>query len=149
MNDRARYRDVLGEVCRELGEQLDTAVSGGIDPARIVLDPGFGFAKEAAHDWALAAGFDRIAELGRPVLAGPSRKRFIGRLLAGPDGSPRPPAGRDTATLALSAILAVRGAWAVRVHAAAEAMDVVKVAAAVTDPAALAAPAPTPAAAGQ
>ena len=138
MNERARYRDVLGEVCRELDEQLAAAVSGGVDPGRIVLDPGFGFAKEAEHDWALAAGLDRIGALGRPVLVGPSRKRFIGRLLAGPDGSPRPPAGRDTATLALAAILAVRGAWAVRVHAAAEAVDVVKVAAAVTDPGALA-----------
>ncbi|HEV2634325.1 MAG TPA: dihydropteroate synthase [Actinocrinis sp.] len=142
MNDRAQYRDVLGEVCGELGRQLGAAVAGGIDPERIVLDPGFGFAKQAAHDWALAAGFERLGALGRPVLAGPSRKRFLGRLLAGPDGAPRPAAGRDTATLALAAILAARGAWAVRVHAAAEAVDAVKVAAAATDPRYLAVPGP-------
>jgi dihydropteroate synthase len=135
MNDRAKYRDVIGEVCQELAARLDAAVSGGIAPERIALDPGFGFAKQAEHDWALAAGLDRIIALGRPVLAGPSRKRFLGRLLADPQGAPRPAAGRDTATLALSAILAARGAWAVRVHAAAEAMDVVKVAAAATGPA--------------
>ena len=134
MKDRAHYQDVLGEVRAELAARLDAAVAGGIDPGRIVLDPGFGFAKEAAHDWALAAGLEQIIGLGRPVLVGPSRKRFIGRLLADPRGDPRPPAGRDTATLALAAILAGRGAWAVRVHAAADATDVVKVAAAVTDP---------------
>jgi dihydropteroate synthase len=134
MNDRADYRDVIGEVCRELAVRLDQAVAGGIDPDRIVLDPGFGFAKEAAHDWALAAGIDQLHALGRPILVGPSRKRFIGRLLADPDGNPRPAVERDTATLALAAILASRGAWAVRVHAAAEAIDAVKVAAAATDP---------------
>lgn len=132
MNDRATYTDVVGEVCAELSARLDAAVSGGIAAERIVLDPGFGFAKQTEHDWALAAGLDRILGLGRPVLAGPSRKRFLGRLLAAPDGTPRPPADRDTATLALSALLAARGAWAVRVHAAAEALDAVKVAAAVT-----------------
>ena len=134
MNDRAQYKDVLGEVYQELGARLDAAVSAGIDPEQIVLDPGFGFAKRAEHDWALAAGFERFAGLGRPVLAGTSRKRFIGRLLADRRGEPRPSAGRDAATLALSAILAARGAWAIRVHAAADAVDVVKVAAAVADP---------------
>lgn len=134
MNTLADYRDVVGEVCAELSRQFDRAVDGGVDPARIVLDPGFGFAKEATHDWALAAGLDRVIGLGRPVLVGPSRKRFLGRLLADPAGTPRPPAERDTATLALAAILAGRGAWAVRVHAAADALDAVKVAAAVVDP---------------
>jgi len=131
MNALAAYQDVVGEVCEELSRQLDRAVSGGIDPERIALDPGLGFAKEAEHDWALAAGLDRLLGLGRPVLVGPSRKRFLGRLLADRDGNPRPAAERDTATLALAAILAGRGAWAVRVHAAAEAVDVVKVAAKV------------------
>jgi len=131
MNALADYRDVVGEVREELSRQLDRAVSGGIDPERIALDPGLGFAKEAEHDWALAAGLDRLLGLGRPVLVGPSRKRFLGRLLADRDGNPRPAGERDTATLALAAILAGRGAWAVRVHAAAEAVDVVKVAAKV------------------
>jgi len=132
MNDRADYQDVVGEVRAELARQLGRAVDGGIDPARIVLDPGFGFAKAAAHDWALAAGLDRLLDLGRPVLVGPSRKRFLGRLLADAAGHPRPAQERDDATLALAAILAGRGAWAVRVHAAEAAMDAVKVAAMAT-----------------
>jgi dihydropteroate synthase len=135
MNSRALYDDVVADVARELSAQVDRAVAGGIDPDRIVLDPGLGFAKEAVHDWALVGHLDALHALGRPVLVGPSRKRFLGRLLAGPDGEPRPARERDVATIALTALIAANGAWAVRVHAAAEAIDAVRVAAAVGDPA--------------
>jgi dihydropteroate synthase len=134
MNARAVYDDVVTDVARELGDRLAHAVEGGIWPERIVLDPGLGFAKTAAQDWALVSHLDTLHALGRPLLVGPSRKRFLGSLLAGPDGEPRPASDRDVATIALAALIAVQGAWAVRVHAAAEAIDAVRVAAAVGDP---------------
>jgi dihydropteroate synthase len=134
MNSRAVYGDVVAEVRRELAEHVQRAVSGGIAADRIVLDPGLGFAKTAVHDWALVGHLDALHSLGRPLLIGPSRKRFLGRLLAGPDGEPRPAPDRDVATIALAALVAAHGAWAVRVHAAAEAIDAVRVAAAVGDP---------------
>ncbi len=134
MNSRAVYGDVVAEVRRELAEHVERAVGGGIAPDRIVLDPGLGFAKTAVHDWALVGHLDALHSLGRPLLIGPSRKRFLGRLLAGPDGEPRPAPDRDVATIALATLVAAHGAWAVRVHAAAEAIDAVRVAAAVGDP---------------
>jgi dihydropteroate synthase len=134
MNSRAVYGDVVAEVRHELAESVERAVDGGITPDRIVLDPGLGFAKSAVHDWALVGHLDVLHSLGRPLLIGPSRKRFLGRLLAGPDGEPRPAPDRDVATIALAALVAAHGAWAVRVHAAAEAIDAVRVAAAVGDP---------------
>jgi len=134
MNARAVYDDVVADVTRELAERLEHAVEGGIRPDRIVLDPGLGFAKTATQDWALVSHLDALHALGRPLLIGPSRKRFLGRLLAGPDGEPRPAPDRDAATIALAALVAANGAWAVRVHAAAEAIDAVRVAAAVGDP---------------
>jgi dihydropteroate synthase len=134
MNARAVYDDVVTDVARELGDRLAHAVEGGIRPERVVLDPGLGFAKTAAQDWALVSHLEALHTLGRPLLVGPSRKRFLGSLLAGPDGEPRPASDRDVATIALAALIAVQGAWAVRVHAAAEAIDAVRVAAAVGDP---------------
>ena len=71
-----------------------------------------------------------LTELGFPVLVGASRKRFLGTLLAGPNGAPRRCDGRDTATAAVSALAAAAGAWGVRVHDAATSRDAVAVAAA-------------------
>jgi dihydropteroate synthase len=134
MNSRAVYDDVVAEVRYELSEHVERAVDGGIALERIILDPGLGFAKTAVHDWALVGHLDALHSLGRPLLIGPSRKRFLGRLLAGPDGEPRPAPDRDVATIALAALVAAHGAWAVRAHAGAEAIDAVRVAAAVGDP---------------
>jgi dihydropteroate synthase len=134
MNSRAVYEDVVAEVRYELSEHVERAVDGGIALDRIILDPGLGFSKNAAHDWALVGHLDALHSLGRPLLIGPSRKRFLGSLLAGPDGEPRPAPDRDVATIAVAALVAAHGAWAVRVHAAAEAIDAVRVAAAVGDP---------------
>jgi dihydropteroate synthase len=133
MNARAVYRDVVEEVRVELARRLEAAVAAGIDPDRVVLDPGLGFAKSAEHDWALLRGQRRLArELGRPLLIGHSRKRFLGALLPGPDAAPRPPGERDAATLAVAAVAASRGAWAVRVHAAPDAADAVRAVAAMS-----------------
>ncbi|WP_336030165.1 dihydropteroate synthase [Geodermatophilus sp. FMUSA9-8] len=131
MYAHAEYGDVVAEVCTELTARVDAALSAGVDAAQLVLDPGLGFAKQAAHNWALLAGLPRVVALGLPVLVGASRKTFLGRLLAGPDGAVRPAAGRDGATLATTVLAAEAGAWGVRVHDAAASADAVRTVAAV------------------
>jgi dihydropteroate synthase len=122
----ARYGDVVTEVRAELTARVEDVVAAGVDPAQLVLDPGLGFAKNAEHNWALLAGLDRIVDLGLPVLVGASRKTFLGRLLAGPDGTPRRAEERDAATLATTVLAAEAGAWGVRVHDAAASVDAVR-----------------------
>ncbi|ATL83811.1 dihydropteroate synthase [Streptomyces malaysiensis subsp. malaysiensis] len=131
MNNRAVYADVVGEVVAELRTGLERAVAGGIDPERIVVDPGLGFAKNAGHDLALVAHLAALRELGRPLLVAASRKRFLGRVLAGDEGSPPPARERDAATAAVSALAAREGAWAVRVHEVRASADAVRVARAI------------------
>lgn len=128
---RAVYRDVVTEVVTELRESLDRAVDGGIAPEAIVVDPGLGFAKDAEHDLALVAHLAELGALNRPVLVAASRKRFLGRVLAGPEGSPPPARERDPATAAITAIAAREGAWAVRVHEVRASADAVRVVRAV------------------
>jgi dihydropteroate synthase len=130
MNQLAGYEDVLGEVRAELVARVDAAVMAGVDPSRLVLDPGLGFAKTAAHNWALLRRLDVLTALGFPVLVGASRKRFLGDLLATAEGAPRPPDGRDGATAAVSALAAHAGAWGVRVHDVESTMDAIAVVAA-------------------
>ncbi|MBM9505217.1 dihydropteroate synthase [Streptomyces sp. KK5PA1] len=131
MNNRAVYDDVLAEVLAELRAGLDRAVAGGIDPDRIVLDPGLGFAKNAEHDLTLLAHLGELRRLGRPLLVAASRKRFLGRVLAGEAGDPPPARERDAATAAVTAIAAHEGAWAVRVHEVHASADAVRVARAI------------------
>ena len=128
MGEYASYEDVLGEVRAELVTRVDAAVLAGVDPALLVLDPGLGFAKTAAHNWTLLRRLDVLLALGFPVLVGASRKRFLGQLLADADGTPRATAGRDTATAVLTAMVAQAGAWGVRVHDVTSSMDAVAVA---------------------
>ena len=126
---RARgLRGRLGEVRAELVARVDAAVLAGVDPELLVLDPGLGFAKNAAHNWTLLRRLDVLLALGFPVLVGASRKRFLGQLLADADGTVRPPAGRDLATAVITGMAADRGAWGVRVHDVASSMDAVAVA---------------------
>jgi dihydropteroate synthase len=129
MSRLATYDDVVREVRAELVARVDAAVRAGVEPAALVLDPGLGFAKTGAHNWALLRRLDALTELGFPVLVGASRKRFLGDLLAD-DGVPRPTGGRDGATAAVSALAAQAGAWGVRVHDVAGSLDAVRVAAA-------------------
>jgi len=131
MNNRAVYTDVVGEVVAELRTSVDRAVAGGIAPERIVLDPGLGFAKDAEHDLALVAHLAALRQLGRPLLVAASRKRFLGRVLAGDGGAPPPARARDAATAAVTAIAAREGAWAVRVHEVRASADAVRVAHAI------------------
>lgn len=116
MNALATYRDVVAEVRDELSARVDAALAAGVSADALVLDPGLGFAKRREHDWALLHGLDQLLDLGLPLLVGASRKRFLGALLAGPDGDPRPPDGREVATATITALAADKGAWGVRVH---------------------------------
>lgn len=122
-----RYRDVVAEVRAELLAAVDDAVAAGVDPAHLIIDPGLGFAKTAEHNWALLQALPELVGTGIPVLVGASRKRFLGALLAGPDGTPRPPDGRETATAVISALAGVHGAWGVRVHDVVASVDALKV----------------------
>ena len=122
----ARYGDVVTEVAAELTARVEDVVAAGVAPEQLVLDPGLGFAKTAEHNWALLAGLDRIVDIGLPVLVGASRKTFLGRLLAAPDGTPRPAEERDAASLATTVLAAEAGAWGVRVHDAAASVDAVR-----------------------
>ncbi len=106
---------VVTAVRDELSERMVAALSAGIAPERLVLDPGLGFAKTPAHNWELLRGLDEIAALGLPLLVGASRKRFLGELLAADDG-PRPVDQREAANLAITLDLAQRGIWGLRVH---------------------------------
>jgi dihydropteroate synthase len=116
MQELARYDDVVKDVRAEPLARVDAAAAAGVDPDRLVIDPGLGFAKTAAHNWALLAALDSFVELGLPVLVAASRKSFLGSLLAGPDGTPRPVDDREDATTALTAYCALHGVWGVRVH---------------------------------
>ena len=127
----AQYGDVVTEVCAELTARVEDVVAAGVAPEQLVLDPGLGFAKRSQHNWRLLAGLDRIVGLGLPVLVGASRKSFLGRLLADPDGTLRPAEQRDAATLATTVLAAEAGAWGVRVHDAAASADAVRTVAAV------------------
>ena len=128
------YRDVVAEVRAELLSSVDDAVAAGVDPDNLVIDPGLGFAKTGQHNWALLHALPQLVDAGVPVLLGASRKRFLGTLLAGADGSPRPPDGRETATAVVSALAALYGAWGVRVHDVRASVDALKVVEAWTAP---------------
>ncbi|MFC4330028.1 dihydropteroate synthase [Streptomyces andamanensis] len=130
-NVRGVYADVVTEVADELHARVEAVLEGGIAPDRVVVDPGLGFSKDAEHDLMLLARLDRILGLGHPVLVAASRKRFLGRVLAGPEGAPPPARERDAATAAVSALAAHAGAWAVRVHEVRATADAVRVARAV------------------
>jgi dihydropteroate synthase len=133
MQERAVYDDVVREVGAELRRRVDAVVAAGVDPSAVIVDPGIGFAKLHGHNWALLTSLGEIARLGGdtpfPVLVGASRKSFLGSLLRGADGEPRPADERDEATVAVSALAAAAGAWCVRVHAVAANADAVRVAA--------------------
>jgi dihydropteroate synthase len=131
MQSLAVYDDVVTDVRNELRQRVDEAVAAGVAPEQLILDPGLGFAKTAEHNWALLAHLDRLLTLGLPVLVGASRKSFLGRLLPGPDGTPRPVEGREAATEATSLLAVQAGAWGVRVHDVRSTVDALAVLAAV------------------
>ena len=127
MQNRATYGDVVADVIAELGRQVDSVLEAGITKDQLIIDPGFGYAKTGEHNWQLLQRIDELAALELPVLAGVSRKTFLGTLLAAPDGSPRPPKDREDATVALTTLLASRGIWGVRVHSVRASRDAISV----------------------
>jgi dihydropteroate synthase len=130
MTDFATYDGpggVVAAVRDELGARVEAILAAGVGADRVVLDPGLGFAKGAAHNWALVRHLDEIAALGYPLLVGASRKSFLGRLLASPDGLERPVDGREHATTALTVVLAQAGVWGLRVHDVRSCRDALKV----------------------
>jgi dihydropteroate synthase len=131
MQRLARYTDVVADVRHELCRRVDDAVTVGVDPSRLVLDPGLGFAKTAAHNWALLAALDSLVGVGLPVLVGASRKAFLGTLLAEADGTPRAVGEREDATTAITAYAALAGAWGVRVHEVRRSVDAARTIAAI------------------
>lgn len=106
------YDDVVADVRSELKTRVAHLVVAGVNPARILLDPGLGFAKNPDHNWALLGRLDEIASLGHGVLVGASRKRFVGALLA--EGAPM--TDRDLPSAVIAALAARSGVWGVRVH---------------------------------
>jgi dihydropteroate synthase len=111
MQRAPEYADVVGEVVEFLRERVEAAGLAGIATDRIAVDPGIGFGKELEHNLSLLRHIDALVALGRPVVVGPSRKRFIGTLLGG-----APEDERLEGTIGAAAWLAARGAHVVRVH---------------------------------
>jgi dihydropteroate synthase len=118
MNDNTNYDNVITDVRGELTARIAAAIEGGIDPQRIIADPGLGFAKNTSHDWSILAHLEEFQSLGHRLLIGASRKRVLAQV-AGEDLSVPGEVtftDRDNATAAVSAICADKGVWAVRVH---------------------------------
>jgi dihydropteroate synthase len=128
MASRASYGDVMAEVIAELGEALRRADAAGIPRERIILDPGIGFAKDAAQSVELMARLGELRALGRPLLVGPSRKRFVAALAGGAG-----PADRLPGTLAAVVACVLAGAELVRVHDVAATRQATTVAAAIRE----------------
>jgi len=120
------YGDVIAEVGDFLAERRDFAVRGGIDHARIVLDPGLGFGKRVEHNLQILHNLDRFVALGQPLLVGASRKRFIGTVLGIDD-----PKQRDAGSLACAAIIAFAGASIIRTHEVRATVEILRLIAAV------------------
>ncbi|MDF2397834.1 dihydropteroate synthase [Pseudomonas sp. 3MA1] len=125
MQDNPHYQDVTREVSEFLVERMAACAAVGIEAERIVLDPGFGFAKTLQHNLSLFKHMEALHALGRPLLVGVSRKSMIGQSLN------RPVAERLHGSLALAALAVTKGAKIIRVHDVAETVDVVRMIAAV------------------
>jgi len=123
MYKEADYRDVVADVTAELRDRVADAEAAGIARDRIILDPGLGFAKRAEHSLAMLAGLPRLAELGLPILSGPSRKSFLKTGLGDV-----PPDQRVWGTAAAVTASVMLGAHIVRVHDVKEMVQVVRVA---------------------
>ncbi len=112
MDDLTNYEDVVAEVRDALKARIAELLVWGVSPERIVIDPGLGFAKTSAHNWALLGALADLESLGYPVLIGASRKRFLAPFAE----DDAPPSDRDFATAVISALAARAGVWGVRVH---------------------------------
>ena len=123
MQYRALYTDVVGEVVAELQGRIAASLMAGISPKNLILDPGIGFAKDSEHNWQILNHLDAFTSLGYPILIGASRKRFLGKLVEAENTDER-----ESATIALTALLANQGIWGVRVHSVKPHRDAIAVA---------------------
>jgi dihydropteroate synthase len=121
MQEAPHYDDVVGEVHEYLRQRIEAAELAGIDPERIAIDPGIGFGKDLDHNLELMHGVDALLDLGRPVLVGPSRKKFIGTILD------LPVEERIEGTVGAVVWMIARGAHLVRVHDVREVVRAVRV----------------------
>jgi len=128
MEDLTFYHDVVAEVVAHFEQRLDALEEAGLDRRQVILDPGFGFAKKPEHSWRLLACLDAMLALGRPLLVGTSRKRFLAAAVTHSERRAMP-VDRDPVTAATSALAAAAGVWGVRVHDVAASADAVRVAA--------------------
>ena len=117
MNAMAVYGDVVQEVIAELQSRIAAALTAGIAPDKLIIDPGLGFAKNAEQNWAIIDSIENFVALGFPLLIGASRKRFLGG--ESPDTS-------EQASIELTKRLSTTGVWAVRVHTVKPHVEVVK-----------------------
>ena len=125
MQNDPHYDDVASEVVSFLRERMEACAAAGILAGRVVLDPGFGFAKNLAHNLSLFNRLEQLHTLGRPLLVGVSRKSMVGQTLQ------RDVSHRLYGSLALAALAVAKGANILRVHDVAETVDVVRMIAAV------------------
>jgi dihydropteroate synthase len=125
MQENPHYEDVVDEVKAFLAERVEFACGEGVPEERIWIDPGIGFGKAAEHNLELLRRLDELTELGRPVLVGPSRKSFIGKITGAPVDD------RIGGTIASCAIAIANGAAMVRVHDVREVREGMQVAAAI------------------
>lgn len=126
MNTLTNYDDVVRDVTMEISAQVDLAIAAGIARDRIAIDPGIGFAKTVEQNWPILKHLDVLDELGLPILMGASRKKFLGELLAR-NGEARVTEERESATTAISTLMALRNTWAVRVHDVTASRDAIAV----------------------
>jgi dihydropteroate synthase len=121
MQEAPHYDDVVGDVHEYLRQRIEAAELAGIDPERIAVDPGIGFGKDLDHNLVLMRRVDALLDLGRPVLVGPSRKKFIGTILD------LPVEERVEGTVGAVVWMVARGAHIVRVHDVKEVVRAVRV----------------------
>jgi dihydropteroate synthase len=113
-----RYDDVVGDVMLSVAERMGEAIDRGVKEEKIMIDPGIGFGKEKLHNLEIIRRLREFRSLGRPIVIGPSRKAFIGKVLGSPND------GRLEGTLAAVAASVMNGANIVRVHDVKEAVRV-------------------------
>ena len=121
MQQQTNYTNVVAEVKSWLAERLQVCVAAGIDQQKILLDPGFGFAKLLPHNLALLANLNKLLALGQPLLVGMSRKRMLGEITG------KPALERDAASLAAHLLAAQQGASILRIHSVAGLKDALQV----------------------
>ena len=117
MDSLAVYENVVTDVINEMTKQIASALLAGIEPTKLVIDPGLGFAKNAEQNWEILRNIDKFKEFGLPILVGGSRKRFLG----GSD-----PIERESSSIALTTWLATKHIWGVRTHTVKPHVDAIK-----------------------